>query len=318
MKRPLHQSFEVRVPASTANLGAGFDCFGLALQLYLRVRASVQPGADARTIARSRGIEGSADLPTTPEENLILRAMRHAAEREDLRLPPVHLDVHNEIPIAAGLGSSAAAIVAGISLAFALSKKKLAQQTALRLAADLEKHTDNVSAALLGGLVVSFVSVDDKVIAVRKKWPEEIRVIAVTPKMSLETSTSRAALPKSVDHADAVHNLQSSALFLAALDSQRYDLLWDAMQDRLHQTYREPLIPGLAAALRTPRMPGLLGIALSGAGPSVIALATDHFKEIGKALASCFTASGPAAATVRILAVAQEGVQLTLKRATKK
>ncbi|MGA7854077.1 MAG: homoserine kinase [Candidatus Acidiferrales bacterium] len=317
MKKPVHQSFEVRVPATTANLGAGFDCFGLALQLYLTVRATVQPDAGARTIARNRGIEGSANLPTAPEENLILRAMQHAAESEKLELPPVHLDVHNEIPIAAGLGSSAAAIVAGISLAFAVWGKKLPQQTALRLAADLEKHTDNVSATLLGGLVVSFVGADDKVIAVRKNWPKEIRVIAVTPKMSLETSASRAALPKTVDHADAVHNLQRSALFLAALDAKRYDLLWDAMQDRLHQTYREPLIPGLGAALRTPRTPGLLGIALSGAGPSVVALATDHFNEIGKALVSPFAGAGRQA-TVRKLAVAPDGVRLTIKRAAKK
>ena len=314
MKKSVRQSFQVRVPASTANLGAGFDCFGLALQLYLTVRATVQPGADARSIARSHGIDGSANLPTAPEENLILRAMRHAAERENLQLPPVHLDVHNEIPIAAGLGSSAAAIVAGISLAFALSKKKLPQQTALRLAADLEKHTDNLSAALLGGLVVSFVGQDDKVVAVRKNWPKEIRVIAATPKMSLETSASRAALPKTVDHADAVHNLQRSALFLAALDAKRYDFLWDAMQDRLHQPYRESLIPGLAGVLKIPRMPGLLGLALSGAGPSVIALATNHFKEIGKRMASCFAGSGRSA-TVRILAVAQAGVRLAANRA---
>jgi homoserine kinase len=316
MKKPVRPSFEVRVPASTANLGAGFDCFGLALQLYLTVRATVQPGEGARTIARSRGIEGSANLPTAPEENLILRAMKHAAEHESLQLPPVHLDVRNEIPIAAGLGSSAAAIVAGIALAFALSKKKLPQQTALRLAADLERHTDNVSAALLGGLVVSFVAADNNVVAVRKNWPNEICVIAATPKMPLETSASRAALPKTVDRADAVHNLQRSALFVAALDAKRYDLLWDAMQDRLHQSYREALVPGLAAVLRIPRIPGLLGLALSGAGPSVIALATDRFKEIGKALAGCFAGTG-ASATVRTLAVAQDGVRLMSKRAAK-
>jgi homoserine kinase len=317
MKSLIRQSFEVRVPASTANLGAGFDCFGLALHLYLTVRATVQPGAGARTIARSRGIEGSANLPTAPDENLILRAMQHAAEREKLELPPVHLDVHNEIPIGGGLGSSAAAIVAGISLAFAVCGKKLPQQTALRLAADLEKHSDNVSAAMLGGLVVSFVGADNNIIAVCKKWPKQIRVLAITPKMSLETSASRAALPKTVDHAAAVHNLQHCALFLAALDAKRYDLLWDAMQDRLHQSYRAPLIPGLAGALRIPRRPGLVGIALSGAGPSVIALATDHFKEIGKAMANCFAGSG-LSATVRTLAVAQDGVRLTSKRAAKK
>ncbi|MGA9485284.1 MAG: homoserine kinase, partial [Candidatus Acidiferrales bacterium] len=277
----------------------------------------VQPGADAHTIACSRGIEGSANLPTAPDENLILRAMRHAAEREKLELPPLHLDVHNEIPIGGGLGSSAAAIVAGIALAFAIRGKKLPEQTALRLAADLEKHTDNVSAALLGGLVVSFVGADDKVVAVRRKWPKEIRVIAVTPKMSLETSASRAALPETVDHADAVHNLQRSALFLAALDAKRYDLLWHAMQDRLHQSYREALIPGLAGVLQIPRIPGLLGLALSGAGPSVVALAADHFNEIGKAMVSCFAASGRSA-TVRKLAVAQDGVRVTTKRAAKK
>jgi homoserine kinase len=317
MKSSIRQSFEVRVPASTANLGAGFDCFGLALQLYLTVRATVQPGAGARTVARSGGIEGSANLPTAPEENLILRAMQHAAERDKLVLPPVHLDVHNEIPIGGGLGSSAAAIIAGISLAFAVCGKKLPEQTALRLAADLEKHTDNVSAALLGGLVVSFVGANSHVVAVRKKWPKQIRVIAVTPKMSLETSASRAALPKTVDHDAAVQNLQRCALFLAALDAKRYDLLWDAMKDRLHQSYRQALIPGLAGALQIPRMRGLVGIALSGAGPSVIALATDHFKEIGKTMASCFAGNGPSA-TVRTLDVAQEGVQLIDKRATKK
>ncbi len=316
MKNSNHQTFEVRVPASSANLGAGFDCFGLALELYLTVRATVQPNTDARTIARSRGVSGSSKLPTAPHENLILLAMQHAAERQNFQLPPVHLVVQNEIPIAGGLGGSAAAIVAGIALAFAVCGKKLPEPTALRLAADLEKHTDNVGAALLGGLVVSFVGEAGNVMAVRRNWPKEIRVIAATPKMSLETSASRAALPKTVEHADAVHNLQRCTLFLAALDAKRYDLLWDAMQDRLHQSYRQALVPGLAGALQVPRMPGLLGIALSGAGPSVIALATDHFQEIGKALASHFKHNG-LAATVRNLVVAQEGV-LTGKPAGRK
>jgi homoserine kinase len=174
-----------------------------------------------------------------------------------------------------------------------------------------------VSAALLGGLVVSFVGPDCNVVVVRKKWPKAIRVIAATPEMSLETSASRAALPQNVEHADAVHNLQRSALFLAALDAKRYDLLWDAMQDRLHQSYREALVPGLAAVLQIPRIPGLLGLALSGAGPSVVALATNHFKEIGKAMASCFAGRGQSA-IVRTVAVAQKGAQLINKRARKK
>ena len=249
MKKFTRGSFDVRVPASTANLGAGFDCFGLALNLHLTVQATVQSGSDARTTVRSRGVPGSSELPSAPEENLILCAMRHAADRENLQLPPVRLAVQNEIPIGGGLGSSAAAIVAGITLAFAVNGKKMPAQAALQLAADLEKHTDNVSAALLGGLVVSFVADGGNVLAVRKKWPREIRVIAATPKMSLATHASRAALPKAVEHADAVHNLQRSALLLAALDAKRYDLIWDAMQDRLHQCYRQALIPGLDEAL---------------------------------------------------------------------
>jgi len=312
MKKSKPRSCEVRVPASSANLGAGFDCFGLALNLFLTVRATVQSGPSAHSEARTRGIDGSAALPSSPEENLILRAMHHAAERHGLRLPPVHLAVQNQIPIAGGLGSSAAAIVAGTALGFAVCGKKPTEENVLRLAAEMEQHTDNVGAALLGGLVVSFVSAGGNVVALRKKWPKEIRVIAVTPKMTLQTAASRAALPPTIEHAAAVYNLQRSALFLAALDDRRDDLLWEAMQDRLHQSYRQTLIPGLAEVLAIPRMPGLLGVALSGSGPTVIALATRNLAQIGKALAGQFARRG-LTSTIRDLTVAQEGIRLNGK-----
>jgi homoserine kinase len=309
MKKSKPRSYEVRVPASSANLGAGFDCFGLALNLFLTVRATVRSGPAAHSQARTRGVDGSAALPSAPQENLILRAMLHAAERHGERLPPVHLAVQNQIPIAGGLGSSAAAIVAGTALGFAVCGKKLTEHNALRLAAELEQHTDNVGAALLGGLAVSFVAADGNVAALRKKWPKQIKVVAVTPKMTLQTAASRAALPQTIEHVAAVYNLQRSALFLAALDDRRYDLLWEAMQDRLHQSYRQALIPGLAEALAIPRMPGLLGVALSGSGPTVIALATRNFAEIGKALAGQFERRS-LSSTIRNLTVAQEGIRL--------
>jgi homoserine kinase len=317
MKTSKPRSYEVRVPASSANLGAGFDCFGLALNLFLTVRATVQSGPTAHSEARTRGVDGSEALPSAPEENLILRAMRHAAERHGLRLPPVHLAVQNQIPIAGGLGSSAAAIVAGIVLGCAVCGKKPTVDNALRLAAEMEQHTDNVGAALLGSLVVSFVGAGGNVVALRKKWPQQIKVVAVTPKMTLQTAASRAALPQTIEHAAAVHNLQRSALFLAALDDRRDDLLWEAMQDRLHQSYRQALIPGLAEVLAIPRMPGLLGVALSGAGPTVIALATKNFAQIGKALAGQFAHRGLTSAT-RNLTVAQEGIRLNGKPLAKK
>jgi homoserine kinase len=135
--------------------------------------------------------------------------------------------------------------------------------------------------------------------------------------VKLETKKSRAVLPASVSRADAVFNLQRSAVFVAALEDRRYDLLWDAMQDRLHQTARQSLIPGLAEVLALPRMPGLLGIALSGAGPSAIALATARYDEIGKAIAQCFEKHN-LAPTVRHLESAQEGLTSTQKYVSQK
>ncbi|MGD0543843.1 MAG: homoserine kinase [Candidatus Acidiferrales bacterium] len=304
-------SIEARVPASTANLGAGFDCFGLALDLYLSVRASVLPSdTPAKSRVRSRGARGSLLLTRDPEQNLILRAMHHAAARENFVLPPVSLAVHNEVPVASGLGSSAAAIVAGIALAFGIAGRALNEDSALRYASEIEGHADNVGAALTGGLVVTSVRPDGSVIVVRKKWPLEIRVVAVSPDLELNTTGSRAVLPQTVRREDAIHNLQRSALFIAALEERRYDLLWDAMQDRLHQHCRQHLIPGLAGILSQPRSPGLLGIALSGAGPSVVALATEHFDEIGKSIAAHFENAG-LGATIRCLSVPDHGSTTT-------
>jgi len=305
-------SIDVRVPASTANLGAGFDCLGLALEMYLNVRATVVSSPGARAVARSRGVGGSSALPRAPEENLIFRAMRHTADREGFRLPAVRLAVQNEIPMASGLGSSAAATVAGVVLGFAVAGKTVAKDAALQYAAEVEGHADNVAASLLGGLVVTFARNDGTFAGVQKRWPKLIRIVAVIPRFALETKKSRAVLPKNVETTDAVYNLQRSALLVAALEERRYDIIWDALQDRLHQTYRQTLIPGLQDILALPRMPGLLGIALSGAGPSVVALATDRFDAIGKEITSRFERSG-VDATFQTLEAAQEGFSTSEK-----
>jgi len=316
MTSPRQRSIEVRVPASTANLGAGFDCLGLALELYLTARATVQIRPGSRTLARTRGV-GSASLPKSPEQNLIFRAMRYAAEKEGFQLPAVRLAVKNEIPMAGGLGSSAAAAVAGVALAYATAGRSLARENALRYAKEIEGHSDNAGAALLGGLVVTYTQADGGVGAMRLAWPKMIRVIAVTPAIELPTKKSRAVLPAQVPRDDAVENLQRSALFVAAIEARRYDLIWDAMQDRLHQHYRQKLIPGLAEVLAIPQMPGLLGLALSGAGPSVVALATAGFDEIGKTIAGRFEHAG-LAATIRFLEVAQDGISIFENRSRRK
>jgi homoserine kinase len=300
-------SFEVRLPASTSNLGSGFDCFGLALQLYLTIRATVVPKSSVKCRVRTTGTRESSLLPRTAE-NLIYRSMVHVAKREGVDLPRIDLVVQNQIPIGRGLGSSAAAIVGGIKLFGLLCNIDLSDSKILDYAAELEGHPDNVGPTLLGGFVISCVR-DQEVVLVKRHWPAEIKTIVVSPQTQLETKRARAALTPLVARADAVYNLQRSALFVAALAEGRYELLWEGMQDRLHQDERRSLVPGLAEALAVGRMPGLLGVALSGAGPSVLALAQDNFEEIGLKIASSFD-EHKIKSSVRVLEVDINGCQM--------
>jgi homoserine kinase len=238
--------------------------------------------------------------------------MSFAARRELLTLPPVDLAVHNEIPLASGLGSSAAAIVGGIKLAGMLCGHELSDEIVQNYATEFEGHPDNIGASLYGGFVSSCLGVDWNVWSVKFDWPAEIRVVVVSPQSQLPTYVARAALPRTLTRADAVFNLQRTALFTAALAKKRYVLFAEAMRDRLHQPRRESLVPGLSEALRLPARPGLLGIALSGAGPSIIALVKDNEKEIGESIAACLTAH-KIRSTVRVLEVDNEGCQSSVR-----
>ena len=301
--------FEVRVPSSTSNIGPGFDCFGLALKLYLTVRATPMPATFEPCRVTTTGAKENESLPRNAV-NLIYRAMSFVARREGATLPPVELNAHNEIPLASGLGSSAAAIVAGIKLSCLIAGCEISDQTILNYATEFEGHPDNVAASLYGGFLASCISSDGTVISARFNWPTQIRIVVVSPSSQLPTHVARAALPRTVSRVDAVRNLQRTALFASALAQQRYDLLWEAMRDRLHQPQRESLVPGLREALALPRMPGLLGIALSGAGPGIVALATDNEAEIGARVASCFRAH-KIESTVRTLEADNEGCIVT-------
>jgi homoserine kinase len=307
------RSFSARVPASTSNLGAGFDSFSLALQLYLTVRAKVAPETSAICSVTSSGEGSTSGLLSATEDNLIFRAMSFAAAREGWALPPVQLDVHNELPLGRGLGSSAAAIVAGLTLSSLICDEKLSPEKVLRYALEMEGHADNVAAAYHGGWVVSCVKPDGSVLAVKRPWPADLKVVVVSPDALMKTTETRNALPATVERDDAVHNLQRVALFGAAVEGGAYDLLWDAMQDRMHQPFRQSLVPGLAEALATKPQPGLVGVALSGSGPSVIALGCYRLPEIGEAIANNFRSHGMPA-TVRLLEVDREGCKATVAR----
>ena len=298
-------TFELRVPASTSNLGSGFDCFGLALKLYLTVRATAVPEASEPCRITTTGAKENEALPRNAV-NLIYRAMSFAARSEGASLPPVELNVHNEIPLASGLGSSAAAIVAGIKLAGLITGNEIPDQSILNYATEFEGHPDNVAASLHGGFLASCIGSDKTVLCAKFEWPTKIRVVVVSPHSQLPTHVARAALPRTVSRVDAVYNLQRAALFAAAIAQQRYDILWEAMRDRLHQPQRESLVPGLAEALALPRTDGLLGIALSGAGPSIVSLVESNEEEIGQRIAKCFKVES----TVRTLDVDNEGCRL--------
>jgi len=278
---------EICLPASTSNLGAGFDCFGLALNLYLTIRAKVTPKAKEVCRVQTSGLRENAALPKN-SANLIYRAMAYAAAREKFELPRVHLSVHNEIPLASGLGSSAAAIVGGIKLAGVLCQQELTEQKIQSLASEFEGHPDNVGAALYGGFVISCINPRGEALALKSEWPEDIKIVVVSPRSQVSTLAARAQLPRTVNRTDAIFNLQRASLFAAALEKKRHDLLWDAMQDRLHQARRELLVPGIGEALAIKKRDGLLGVALSGAGPSIVALVNDDAEEIGNTIADCF------------------------------
>ena len=299
---------KICVPGSTSNLGAGFDCFGLALKLYLTVEATVAPDASEPCRVTTTGAPENEALPRNAA-NLIYRALAFAARRANVSLPPVELSVHNEIPLASGLGSSAAAIVAGIKLFALITGHEMDDEVALNYATEFEGHPDNVSASMCGGFVINCIREDRSVVAAKFEWPEDVRVVVVSPHSQLPTHVARAALSRTVSRGNAVHNLQRTALFTAAIAQKRYDLFWDAMHDQLHQPQRESLVPGLAEALALPRRKGLLGVALSGAGPSILALATDNADEIADEIAGCFRAH-KIDSTVRTLEVDNDGCRV--------
>jgi homoserine kinase len=241
--------------------------------------------------------EGAGALRDSSEDNLILRAMRFAAAAEQVDLKPARILVQNDIPLARGLGSSGAAIIAGISLFEVISGISLPTQKRLAYATQIEGHSDNISAALLGSFVVSCVAADGLVLAERLEWPDQVQAVVVIPDLKVRTEEARAVLPDQIGYRDAVFNIQRSSLMVAAVASGRLDMMREAMRDRLHQPYRARLVPGLAPILEMDRqalagLPGYLGIALSGSGPTVAALATADFDRIAEAIESGFRHNG--------------------------
>lgn len=253
----------LRVPGSSANLGPGFDALGVALQIYLECRFSLSN----RLTIRAKGRD--AELISTREDNLIWQTALAVAARARMTLPAVNLDIINDIPIGKGLGSSAAALTAGVVIAEKLLDLRWKPARILDEAARLEGHPDNVSACVLGSIVASAVEPGGMTRAVRIEMPVNFSLAVVIPNYALPTKESRAVLPECYSRADATFNVQRAALLMAAFATGDMSVFPTALDDRMHQQVRSQLVPGLAEILRL-RAPGLLGCTLSGAGPGVL------------------------------------------------
>lgn len=272
---PTPPAGDVAVPGSISNLGPGFDALSVAVQVYLHVRVlEVLP--DDRTVFDCR----FGDTPLVGE-NRIEVAFRRAEAHFGDRAPGVRLDVRTDIPMRAGLGSSAAATIAGLRLYERFTRPRSLPDL-LAVATAIEGHPDNAAAALLGGLTLSCQYVDGTVDARAWAWPSDLRMIVATPAAELETSVARKMLPQQIALGDAVFNLQRALLLVRALETGRYADLREALRDRWHQPTRQSFVPGLEQALAIDH-PAVLGVCLSGSGPSIAAFATETHAEAAAA-----------------------------------
>lgn len=281
-------SITVLTPATSANLGPGFDSLGLALQLYNRFDVEIGGSDPYVPQIDVQGMLG-ADLSVGPD-NLFYRALALLFERRQIPLPALKIRMNINIPPGCGLGSSATAVVGGLMAANELlglldpslvySKEDLLLPA---VEAESGNHPDNVAPALLGGLVATTI-VGDEIRAVKTRFPEALKAVVFTPSFPMDTVAGRKLLPSAYSKADVTFNTGRVALLLTALQTGRYEMIGEAMQDRLHQPYRQALFPAMPAIIEAALAAGAYGASLSGGGSSLIALASSNFHAILQAM----------------------------------
>jgi homoserine kinase len=263
---PLH----LALPATSANLGPAFDAAALAMDLYITIDARPAPSFSITVTGRDQ------EICRTMENHLILTTYREVLHAQGANVAALSLRINNDIPIGKGCGSSAAARLAGIALANHFGRLRWTDAQIVSEASRREHHADNASACWMGGLTIARMSgkAEVQVVCIRPKgkWP----LLLAVPDQALSTEKARSVLPAQYSRADAVANIQNSMFLLAAFTKGRHDLLSAALEDRIHQPYRAPFCPLLPCLQELTGQPGILGAALSGAGPSVIVFLDPH------------------------------------------
>ncbi|MBM3214759.1 homoserine kinase [Candidatus Poribacteria bacterium] len=279
-----HPKIVVQVPASTSNLGSGFDTLGMALQIHSRYTFAVWDGEGLCHITAS-GLN-SDEIPRD-STNLAYRAYRSLYELAGLDPPPVAIHIVNGIPLERGLGGSASAILAGLLASNAWVSEPVPIQQVLQLATRLDGHADNVAASLYGGLRVACRD-GERVHSLPVECSDDLQIVIAIPKVRVPTAAARSVLPPSIPLQDAVFNIGRVALLVAAFATREYRHLAAGMEDRVHQTYREALVPEMREAFTAAREAGAWAAALSGSGPTIAAFCIGAAEEVAEAMRSTF------------------------------
>ena len=300
---------KIKIPASTSNIGPGFDTLGLALNryLYLSVEEGNAAGPSVHISVEGNGKEHIA----TDETNLVYQGMialaKSAGALQMKSLENIHLHIRNEIPASGGLGGSGAAIAGGVFLANEFLSVKMSREEMLNIAVSIEGHPDNVSAAMMGGLTVNCFD-NGKVRCRSIKIARALSVVSCSPNFQVLTKQARQILPQEVPLRDAVFNIENVASLIAALMEGDIEALRYTTGDRLHEQYRATLIPGFESVKNAALGAGALSFNISGSGPTVFSFTTNHEQEIGEAMVNAFSARG-ILSTYEIMTVENEGAK---------
>lgn len=272
----------VKVPATSANMGPGFDCFGVALSLYniITLEETVYPttGLEINIIGNEDEGTFSSLIPTN-ESNMVYKAVELIYNYTGQLPPALRINIQSNIPIAKGLGSSAAVIVGGVIAANELLGKPADEAALLSIAYELEGHPDNIVPSMLGNFAISSAEEDGSVIHRQINWPDNWKLITCIPDYELSTQISRSVLPQTVPLMDAAYNAKRCAMFIEAINQKDEDLMRYALGDKLHQPYRTRLVPGFNEITKSLKEIDVLGTVISGAGPSILVITPNNSTE---------------------------------------